>query len=47
MNNIFEKDHLSIKKRVRSMLVFNLFCTATYVVNGIEAMHMMKKKQAH
>jgi len=29
------------------MLGFKAFCTATYILSGIEAMHMMKKKQLH
>ncbi|HGE5782755.1 TPA: IS6 family transposase [Bacillus pseudomycoides] len=47
LNNIVEQDHRFIKKRVRSMLGFKSFRTATYILSGIEAMHMMKKKQLH
>ncbi|PEE02648.1 DDE-type integrase/transposase/recombinase, partial [Bacillus pseudomycoides] len=47
LNNIVEQDHRFIKKRVRSMLGFKSFHTATYILSGIEAMHMMKKKQLH
>ncbi|PGA82526.1 IS6 family transposase, partial [Bacillus pseudomycoides] len=32
---------------VRSMLGFKSFRTATYILSGIEAMHMMKKNQLH
>ncbi|MES9738720.1 IS6 family transposase, partial [Peribacillus frigoritolerans] len=32
---------------LRSMLGFNTYKTATSIVNGIEAMHMMKKGQLH
>ncbi|PEM35305.1 IS6 family transposase [Bacillus pseudomycoides] len=47
LNNIVEQDHQFIKKRVRSMLGFKSFRTATYILSGIEAMHMMKKNQLH
>lgn len=47
LNNIVEQDHRFIKKRVRSMLGFKSFRTATYILSGIEAMHMMKKQQLH
>ncbi|MED1597520.1 MULTISPECIES: IS6 family transposase [Bacillus] len=47
LNNIVEQDHRFVKKRVRSMLGFKSFRTATYILSGIEAMHMMKKKQLH
>ncbi|PDZ09496.1 IS6 family transposase [Bacillus pseudomycoides] len=47
LNNIVEQDHWFIKKRVRSMLGFKSFRTATYILSGIEAMHMMKKNQLH
>ncbi|CAI8703030.1 IS6 family transposase [Bacillus pseudomycoides] len=47
LNNIVEQDHRFIKKRVRSMLGFKSFRTATYILSGIEAMHMMKKNQLH
>ncbi|MGG3524253.1 IS6 family transposase [Bacillus pseudomycoides] len=47
LNNIVEQDHRFIKKRVRSMLGFKSFRTATYILSGIETMHMMKKNQLH
>ncbi|WP_243526916.1 IS6 family transposase [Bacillus pseudomycoides] len=47
LNNIVEQDHRFIKKRVRLMLGFKSFRTATYILSGIEEMHMMKKKQLH
>jgi len=47
LNNIVEQDHRFIKKRVRSMLGLKSFRTATYILCGIEAMHMIKKKQTH
>jgi transposase-like protein len=42
LNNIVEQDHRFIKKRVRSMLGFKSYETATSIFSGIEAMHMMK-----
>jgi transposase, IS6 family len=47
LNNIVEQDHRFIKKRVRSMLGLKSFRTATYILSGIEVMHMLKKKQVH
>lgn len=47
LNNIVKQDHRFIKKRVRSMLGFKSYETATSILNGIEAMHMMKKGQVH
>jgi transposase-like protein len=47
LNNIVEQDHRFIKKRVRSMLGLKLFRTATYLLSGIEIMHMLKKKQVY
>ncbi|CAI8821268.1 transposase [Bacillus pseudomycoides] len=45
LNNIVEQDHRFIKKRVRSMLGFKSCETATSILSGVEAMHMMKKGQ--
>ena len=42
-----EQDHRFIKKRVRSMLELKSFHTATLILRGIEAMHMIKKGQLH
>lgn len=47
LNNIVEQDHRVIKKRVRSMLGLKLFRTATYILSGIEIMHMLEKKQVY
>jgi transposase-like protein len=47
LNNIVEQDHRFIKKRVRSMLGLKSFRTATLILMGIEAMHMIKKGQLH
>ena len=45
LNNIVEQDHRSIKRRVRSMLGFKSFRTATVVLGGIELVHMLRKGQ--
>ena len=45
LNNIIEQDHRFIKKRVRSMLGLKSFRTATKILSGMEAMHMLRKKQ--
>lgn len=45
LNNIVEQYHRFIKKRVRSMLEFKSFGTATSILAGVEAMHMVKKEQ--
>ncbi|KEK22107.1 IS6 family transposase [Bacillus gaemokensis] len=47
LNNILEQDRRFIKKRVRSMLGLKSFRTATLILRGIEAMHMIKKGQLH
>ncbi|MFJ8260145.1 IS6 family transposase [Peribacillus asahii] len=47
LNNIVEQDHRFIKKRVRSMLGFKSYETATSILSGVEAMHMMKNRQLH
>ena len=47
LNNISEQDHRFIKKRVHSMLGFTSYETATSILKGIEAMHMIKKGQLH
>ncbi|OHX28493.1 Integrase catalytic region [Bacillus mycoides] len=45
LNNIVEQDHRFIKKRVRPMLGLKSFKTATSILSGVEAMHMIKKEQ--
>lgn len=45
LNNMVEQDHRFIKKRVRLMLGFQSFQTATKTLAGIETMHMIKKGQ--
>ncbi|PEP89604.1 DDE-type integrase/transposase/recombinase, partial [Bacillus toyonensis] len=43
--NIVEQDHRFIKGRIYSMLGFKSFQTAMSILNGVEAMHMIKKEQ--
>ncbi|PFN21662.1 hypothetical protein COJ50_19505 [Bacillus cereus] len=45
LNNIVEQDHRFIKKRVRPMLGVKSFKTATSILSGVEAMHVIKKEQ--
>ncbi|AWG44255.1 transposase (plasmid) [Priestia filamentosa] len=45
LNNIVEQDHRFIKKRVRPMLGLKSFHTATSIISGIGAMHIIKKGQ--
>ncbi|PEA05278.1 DDE-type integrase/transposase/recombinase, partial [Bacillus cereus] len=45
LNNIIEQDHRFIKKRIRNMLGLKSLHTATQMIVGIEAMHMVKKGQ--
>lgn len=45
LNNIVEQDHRFIKKRIHSMLELKSFCTATFILAGVKAMHMIKKEQ--
>jgi transposase, IS6 family len=47
LNNIVEQDHRFIKKRVRTRLGLKSFQTATWILKGVEAMHMIKKGQVH
>ncbi len=44
LNNITEQDHRFIKKRIRNMLGLKSLHTATKMIVGIEAMHMVKKR---
>jgi hypothetical protein len=45
LNNVVEQDHRVVKRRVRPMLGFKTFATATSLIAGIETMHMIKKGQ--
>ncbi|MGH1232164.1 IS6 family transposase [Bacillus toyonensis] len=43
LNNIIEQDHRFIKKRIRNMLGLKSYKTARKMIDGIEAMYMIKK----
>lgn len=45
LNNMMEQDHRFIKKRVHSMLELKFFRTVKSILSGIEAMHIIKKRQ--
>ncbi|WP_192385830.1 DDE-type integrase/transposase/recombinase, partial [Mesorhizobium silamurunense] len=45
-NNRIEQDHRRIKRRVRPMLGFKSPATASIILDGIEMVHMMRKRQA-
>ena len=47
LNNIIESDHRKIKSRIRPMLGFQSFKTASRALKGIEAMSMMIKQQSY
>jgi putative transposase len=46
LNNRIEQDHRRVKRRVRPMLGFKSFPSATATLAGIELVHMMRKRQA-
>jgi transposase, IS6 family len=45
LNNVIEQDHRFINKRVRACLGYRSFNTAEQTLQGIEALHMMRKGQ--
>ena len=45
LNNIVEQDHRAIKRIINAGLGFDSFETASKTISGIEAMHMIKKRQ--
>ncbi len=45
LTNIVEQDHRFIRKRWRAMQCFRSFHTAERTLEGVEAMHMMRKGQ--
>ncbi|HYP08613.1 MAG TPA: DDE-type integrase/transposase/recombinase, partial [Bryobacteraceae bacterium] len=45
LNNIIEQDHRAIRRRWRSAQCFRSFHTAERALEGIEALHMMRKGQ--
>ena len=45
LNNVVEQDHRRIKQRIRPMLGFKQFETATVTIRGIELAEKIKKNQ--
>jgi IS6 family transposase len=45
LNNVIEQDHRTIRRRWRAMQCFRSFYTAERAIEGIEAMHAMRKGQ--
>ena len=45
LNNIVEQDHRTIKKRIRPMLGFKSFGSASATLEGIEVANMIRKGQ--
>ena len=45
LTNIVEQDHRFIRRRWRVMQCFRSFYTAERAIEGVEVMHMMKKRQ--
>jgi transposase-like protein len=45
LSNIIEQDHRAIRRRRRAMQCFCSFHTAERTLEGIEALHMMRKGQ--
>src|ERR687897_1422614 len=45
LNNVIEQDHRAIRRRWRAMQCFRTFHTAERTVEGVEALHMLRKGQ--
>jgi transposase, IS6 family len=45
LNNIIEQDHRAVRRRWRAMQCFRSFHTAERTIEGVEALHMMRKGQ--
>jgi IS6 family transposase len=45
LNNVIEQDHRAIRRRWRAMQCFRSFHTAERTIEGMEAMHVMRKGQ--
>jgi transposase-like protein len=45
LNNVIEQDHRAIRRRWRAMQCFRSFHTAERTLEGVEALHMMRKGQ--
>ena len=46
LNNVIEQDHRRIKQRVKPMLGFKRFETASVTIRGIELAEKIKKQQS-
>ncbi len=47
LNNIIEQDHRHIKRITNHMLGFKNFNSSWSTIQGVEAMHMIRKGQAN
>ena len=45
LNNVVEQDHRGIKRITNAMLGFKSFDSASITLNGIEIVHMLRKRQ--
>lgn len=45
LNNVIEQDHRAIRRRWRAAQCFRTFHTAERTLEGVEAMHMLRKGQ--
>lgn len=45
LNNVIEQDHRTVRRRWRAMQCFRSFHTAEPILEGVEALHMLKKGQ--
>ncbi len=45
LNNIVEQDHRGVKRRLRPMLGLKTYRTAVATIDGIELVHMLRKRQ--
>ncbi len=45
LNNVIEQDHRFVRRRWRAMQCFRSFHTAERTIEGVEAVHMMRKGQ--
>ncbi|MEO1422833.1 MAG: DDE-type integrase/transposase/recombinase, partial [Pseudomonadota bacterium] len=45
LNNIVEKDHRFIKRKVRPMIGFGAFASAQATLDGVEVANMIRKGQ--
>ena len=45
LNNVIEQDHRAVRRRRRAMQCFRAFHTAERALEGVEALHMIRKGQ--